>query len=96
MKDLNDDIKNFTDGTIFDKDSPNVRKKLHTYLSEMPDVIWNKGQYDEFHSFIKYGINLRPTGYHLKISSDYLDLIDLEEVFDNFGNDQHSRLAIFG
>ena len=96
VKDLNDDIKNFTDGTIFDKDSPNVRKKLHTYLSEMPDVIWNKGQYDEFHSFIKYGINLRPTGYHLKISSDYLDLIDLEEVFDNFGNDQHSRLAIFG
>lgn len=94
---LKDNIENFTNGLNFDKDHPDVRKMLHTYISNQPPLIWKEGEADEWDSSsITYSINLRPTGYKLTMTDEYLDLIDLEDMLSNFGNDQQSRLSIFG
>lgn len=54
-------MENFKDGFIFDKDHPSVRKLEHAYLTDMKRVIYPDG----FVSDLKYGINMRPTGYQL-------------------------------
>ena len=54
-------MENFRDGFIFDKDHPSVRKLEHAYLTDMKRVIYPDG----FVSDLKYGINMRPTGYQL-------------------------------
>ena len=54
-------MENFRDGFIFDKDHPSVHKLEHTYLTDMKRVIYPDG----FVSDLKYGINMRPTGYQL-------------------------------
>ena len=38
----------------------------------MEEIIWNKGQYDEFVSTSKHGICMQPTTYALGITDDYL------------------------
>ena len=68
-----DSLEDFHEGFIFDKDfvidedgkkvKP-VRKLEHTYLDDMEPVKWPDG----FISYgIKYGINMRPTGYKLSV-----------------------------
>lgn len=59
---LHDDINNFRDGTIFDKDSKEVSKLLHTYVERMPDITFPDG----YVSHQRRGVNLRPNGYRLK------------------------------
>lgn len=84
---LNDNIENFTDGFIFDKDSEYVTKKLSTYISDMPMTVWNDG----YVSTYTHGINLRRTGYELTMTDEYKELIqysnmtveDLPEAYIN-------------
>lgn len=84
---LNDNINNFTDQFDFDKDADCVKKKLCTYLDDMPEVVYPDG----YVSTYKHGINLRNTGYLLTITDEYKDLIrfmeycieDVPEAFIN-------------
>ncbi len=69
---LNNDISNFVDGFVFDKDAPQVKKKLLTYLHDMPEVIYPDG----YRSKYKYGINMRNNGYKLSVTDEYKALID--------------------
>ena len=80
VKVLNDNIENFTELTVFDKDADGVKKLYHTYINEQPTIIWNKGKYDEFESDYKYGINMRPTSYSMGVVDEYLRLIQLSEL----------------
>ena len=84
---LQDDIDNFADGFNFDKDSEYTRKKLSTYLTDMPDVIYPDG----YESHYRYGINMRNAGYLLSMTDEYKQLIhymeysidDIPEAFVN-------------
>lgn len=74
-------VDDFTQDFEFDTD--HTGKLLFTYSNNMPKVIWNKGQYDEFRSYYRYGINAQPTTYNMSISSeyDYLLLERLQKYF---------------
>lgn len=84
---LQNNIDNFRDGFDFDKDAECVRKKLSTYLDDIPDVVWPDG----YKSHHRYGINMRNTGYFMTITDEYKLLIkymeytldDLPEAFIN-------------
>lgn len=69
---LDNDISNFVDGFTFDKDAPTVKKKLLTYLHDMPEIIYPDG----YKSSYKYGINMRNNGYKLSVTDEYKTLID--------------------
>ena len=73
---LKDDIENFADGFIFDKDFPTVTKKLRTYLTDIPPVVYPDG----YKSNYKYGINLRRNGYKLTMADNYKKLINYTDV----------------
>lgn len=72
---LGDDMNNFKDGFNFDKDAPCVKKKLCTYLTKMPPVVYPDG----YVSHYRYGINLRNTGYLLSMTDEYKELIDYDD-----------------
>ena len=74
---LNDDIENFNEDTVFDKDDDDVKKNYITYITNQKEVVWNKGQDDEFLSTYKSGINMRPTGYSMSIADEYALLLGL-------------------
>lgn len=74
---LNDDIENFNEETVFDKDNDSVKKNYIVYTNNQPKIVWNKGQYDEFESDYKYGINMRPTGYSMSVTDEYALLLGL-------------------
>lgn len=84
---LNDNIDNFADGFNFDKDAECVKKKLSTYLDDIPDITWPDG----YKSNHRYGINMRNIGYDMTITDEYKLLIrymeyslnDLPEAFVN-------------
>lgn len=84
---LEDNINNFTDGFYFDMDADCVKKKLSTYLNDIPEVVYPDG----YKSTYKYGINMRNTGYLMTITDEYKLLIkymeyaieDLPEAFIN-------------
>ena len=73
---LNDNILNFTDGFNFDMDADCVNKKLLTYITDMPDVVYPDG----YVSTYRTGINMRRTGYLLSLSDEYRDFLKLCEV----------------
>lgn len=62
VESLKNDINNFKDGTVFDKDSKEVSKLLHTYYDRMPDIEFPDG----YISHQRRGVNLRPNGYRLR------------------------------
>ena len=68
---LQDDIDRFADGFDFNMDADCVRKKLSTYLDEIPDITYPDG----YQSTYKFGINMRNTGYLLSITDEYKLLI---------------------
>ena len=68
---LQDDIDRFADGFDFNMDAECVRKKLSTYLDEIPDITYPDG----YKSTYKFGINMRNTGYLLSITDEYKLLI---------------------
>ena len=67
---LKDDINNFRDGFIFDKDEPDVHKLMHTYFDSQPDIIFDDG----YVSHQRRGVNLRPNGYKLSLDASFDDL----------------------
>lgn len=69
---LKNDINNFKNGCIFDKDEEDVTKLLHTYIDYMPDITFPDG----YVSHQRRGVNLRPNGYKLKMDDSFDDLID--------------------
>lgn len=84
---LDDNIDNFKDGFDFNMDADCVKKKLSTYLDDMPDVVYPDG----FKSSYRYGINMRNTGYLLTITDEYKLLIKymeytLDEIPEAFIN----------
>jgi len=91
---LLDDIENFKDGFDFDKDSINIRgesmtfindkgiegrpvkKNLSKYLENMPTVVYPDG----YISTYRYGINMRRTGYKIKLTDEYSKLIEHAKI----------------
>lgn len=89
---LHDNIENFRDGIDFDKDGEGVKKLMHTYVTDMPNILWNDG----YLSTYRCGINMRPTGYKLTIDDDYNKLLDwlatpVSEIPDGFINSLRAR-----
>lgn len=78
VKCLNNDINNFKDGCIFDKDDDSVTPKLLHYVDNMPTCTWNIGEYDEYTSTYRYGINMRNRGYELTITDLYNMLMNVD------------------
>ncbi len=93
---LKDDITNFRDGFIFDKDFPTVTKNLHTYCYDQPEITWPDG----YKSTYKYGITLRPTGYTLHMTDDYKKLINYQlkpgQLPGRFINHMRGRFSVDG
>ena len=69
------DIEDFKDGTVFDVE--HAQKLIMTYVDDMPPIVWNKGQYDEFYSNYKHGICAQPTTYSLGITDDYESILTM-------------------
>ena len=82
---LQDDIRNFKSGLVFDKDEDDVNKLLHTYIDNMPNIVFPDG----YISTQRRGVNLRPNGYRLTLDKTYADLIGeistghINEQFEN-------------
>lgn len=68
-------IEEFKDCTVFDVE--HAQKLIMTYVDDMPPIVWNKGQYDEFHSNYQHGICAQPTTYSLGISDDYDSILTM-------------------
>lgn len=68
---LKNDLNNFKDGLVFDKDDPDVDKLLHTYFDNQPDITFPDG----YVSHQRRGVNLRPNSYKIKLDPDYKSLI---------------------
>lgn len=66
-------ISEFNEGLVFDIE--HAQKNLLHYNDDQPEVIYNKGCYDEYRSTYKYGIILQPTTYKLGLSLDYYALL---------------------
>ena len=69
------DIEDFKDGTVFNVE--HAQKLIMTYIDDMTPVVWNKGQYDEFHSSYQHGICAQPTTYSLGITDDYNSILTM-------------------
>lgn len=72
---LNGNIKNFTDGLVFDYD--NCGKLISTYISDQRPLKWQAGKYDEYISSNKHAINLQPTTYTMSLERDYVELLSM-------------------
>lgn len=59
-----------------DTKEPCVKKRLSTYLIDMPTVQYPDGYVSSF----KYGINMRRTGYELTMTDEYRELIKYCEM----------------
>ena len=82
---LKDDIENFRDGIIFDKDDPDVNKLMHTYYDHLPDLTFPDG----YVSHQRRGVNLRPNGYKLTMEKD--PYMDMEKGMVNEAYENHMR-----
>lgn len=69
------DIDDFKDGIVFDVE--HAQKLIMSYVDDMPPIVWNKGQYDEFHSNYQHGICAQPTTYSLGITDDYESILTM-------------------
>ena len=72
VESLKNNINLFQDGTVFDKDSKEVTKLLHTYVDRMPDITFPDG----YVSHQRRGVNLRPNGYRLRSEREPEEIID--------------------
>ena len=79
---LKDNIENFKNGCVFDKDEKDVTKLLHTYVDNMPDIVFPDG----YVSHQRRGVNLRPNGYRLTVDPTFSDIID--DITSGIRNEQ--------
>ena len=82
---LNDDIENFRNGCVFDKDEADVSKLLHTYFDNQPLIRFPDG----YISDQKRGVNLRPNGYKLTMDKSYDDI--LQAIGMNIYNEHYEQ-----
>ena len=70
-------IKDFQDGFIYDMWDCEFHKNIVSYLdgNNLVGVTLNKGKKDEFVVQEKYGINMYPTGYKMKLENDYVNYL---------------------
>ncbi len=70
-------IKDFQDGFIFDQEICEYKKNIVSYLdgNNLVGVKLNKGKHDEYVVKEKYGINMYPTGYKMKLDKDYVNYL---------------------
>lgn len=86
---LNNNIDNFDDGFDFNMDADCVSKRLVSYVTDMPEVMYPDGYYSTY----KEGINMRRTGYLLTMTDEYKKLIQLLEMpVDNLSDHSIIRL----
>ena len=71
------DIDDFKDGTVFDVE--HAQKLIMSYVDDMPPIVWNKDQYDEFYSNYQHGICAQPTTYSLGLSNDYESILTMAQ-----------------
>lgn len=71
VKVLNNDLNNFNENLIFDKDAEGVNKKILTYVDDMEPVVWGDG----YTSTYKHGIVMRPTSYSMSLAQMFITLI---------------------
>ena len=90
---LRNDIYNFKDGFLFDKDGivkdengnviyenyECINKRLLSYLNSMPSIKYPDG----YISTYKYGINMRRNGYKLSVTDEYDDLLNFMQMSIN-------------
>lgn len=82
VKALHDDIKKFNRNIIFK--SNESKRLVFTYICNMQEWTWNKGQDDEYTSRYSYGINAMPSTYTMSLSDEYEDLIEVAgEIITN-------------
>ena len=82
---LKDDIENFKDGFVFDKDEDDMHKLMHTYFDNQPDITFPDG----YVSHQRRGVNLRPNSYKLSLNKTFKEMmkdIDNETMNDPFMN----------
>ena len=72
VESLGNDINKIRDGMVFDKDSKEVNKLLHTYIDHMPDITFPDG----YISHQRRGVNLRPNGYRLRAEKTPEEIIN--------------------
>ena len=85
---LKDDIENFRDGFIFDKDEEDMSKLMHTYFYDQPDITFPDG----YVSHQRRGVNLRPNSYKLSLNKTFKDMLkDIEEETMNDAFITHMR-----
>ena len=72
LKDLDD----FEDGFCFDKDSKYVKKNLHTYITDQPDITIDGHTYS-----YRSGINMRPTSYTINQTDEYERMLEWIQNF---------------
>ena len=80
---LNNDIENFNEDLVFDKDDESVHKMLLKYINNQEVVTFNKGQYDEYECHDRYGINMRNTSYSMSMTDEYLFLVNSATVISH-------------
>ena len=70
-------INDFQDEFIFDMWDCEFKKNIVTYLdgNNLVGVTLNKGKKDEYVVKEKYGINMYPTGYRMKLEKDYVQYL---------------------
>lgn len=74
VKVLKNEIERFKSGLVYDYN--NSQKIIMTYLDNQPiGITWNKGQYDEWVSYTKYGVNAMPTTFTIELADNYLKLL---------------------
>ena len=78
---LSNDIENFKDGFIFDKDEDDMHKLMHTYFDGQPDIVFPDG----YVSHQRRGVNLRPNSYKLSLNKTFKEL--MKDIESNTMND---------
>ena len=85
VKVLKNEIENFKHGLVYDYD--NSQKIIMTYIdNQQSGLVWNKGKYDEWTSYNKYGVNAMPTTFTIELADNYLKLLQTSRKDDVLQN----------
>ena len=92
---LENDIENFADGFVFDKDHPSVHKNLLVYVDNMPEIVYPDG----YISHYSRGINMRPNGYEIHMTDEYKEILNaskmyIEELPEEFMNHLRGHFSV--
>lgn len=73
IKALHDDLDRLDDNLVFHYDE--AGRKISTYRIDQPVCIWEDEDGKRFRSFYRYGVNLMPSWYHLKLQDDFFEVL---------------------